>query len=76
MNRGNAYLIPSSNPRHSSPGVSILNAGQIALFEAQIRKRRKILSPVNRSNYSAWVNNVGGNAVCFGVWAYNDGLFL
>ena len=76
QNRATAYLISNSNPRYSPPGVSILNAGQIALFEAQVWKRRKSLSPMNRPNYSAWMDNVGGDAVCFGVWAYRDRLFL
>jgi hypothetical protein len=71
-----AYLISGSDPRHSTPCLSILDARQVALLEAQIWKRREILTPVNWPNESTFIDKVGGNAVCIRVSAYHDRLFL
>lgn len=70
------HLVSDGDPRNSSPGIGATQAGEIALFEAQVGQWGEIMAPGGRSDHMARVDDVGRDAASFGGSIVHHGLLF
>lgn len=72
-----SYLVSDGNPSYSAPGISSPQAGEIALFEAQIGQWGQMVSSRDGLDHAVRIDNIGGDTACFGGdIIFHDGLLL